>query len=230
MDVNKIDIKNFVFGILTAVIGLIVVIFPKRSIEVVVILLGICAIISGIYNLIKVYKISENPEFRKVVLVRSIISIVLGILAVVLPFAFIKVIETIVKVLLYVEAVYLILSAFAEIFMVEKLKSENANVKNLQLEILGSILIAVLLFLLAANFGETVVRILGVVCMIAGISYSIYYYFHKPIVVEAENVRDLDDDDSAAESNAKGDSGNADSDDAVDNDAGGSSDSSSTKD
>lgn len=230
MDVNKIDIKNFVFGILTAVIGLIVVIFPKRSIEVVVILLGICAIISGIYNLLKVYKISENPEFRKVVLVRSIISIVLGILAVVLPFAFIKVIETIVKVLLYVEAVYLILSAFAEIFMVEKLKSENANVRNLQLEILGSILIAVLLFLLAANFGETVVRILGVVCMIAGISYSIYYYFHKPIVVEAENVRDLDDDDSAAESDAKVDSGNADSDDAADNDAGGSSDSSSAKD
>lgn len=194
MDVNKIDIKNFVFGILTAVIGLIVVIFPKRSIEVVVILLGICAIISGIYNLLKVYKISENPEFRKVVLVRSIISIVLGILAVVLPFAFIKVIETIVKVLLYVEAIYLILSAFAEIFMVEKLKSENTNVKNLQLEILGSILIAVLLFLLAANFAETVVRILGVICMVVGISYSIFYYFHKPIVVEAENVRDLDDD------------------------------------
>lgn len=230
MDVNKIDIKNFVFGILTAIIGLIVVIFPKRSIEVVVILLGICAIISGIYNLLKVYKISENPEFRKVVLVRSIISIILGILAVVLPFAFIKVIETIVKVMLYVEAIYLILSAFAEIFMVEKLKSENANVKNLQLEILGSILIAVLLFLLAANFGETVVRILGVVCMIAGISYSIYYYFHKPIVVEAENVRDLDDDDSAAESDADGDSSNANSDDAAADGDGGSSDSSSTKD
>lgn len=194
MNMNKIDIKNFVFGILTAVIGLIVLIFPKRSIEVVVILLGICAIISGIYNLTKVYKISENPEFKRVVLIRSVVSIILGILAVALPFVFIKVIETIVKILLYVEAIYLILSAFAEIFMVEKLKSENTNVKNLQLEILGSILIAVLLFLLAANFAETVVRILGVVCMVAGISYSVFYYFHKPIIVEAENVRDLNDD------------------------------------
>ncbi len=194
MNMNKIDIKNFVFGILTAVIGLIVLIFPKRSIEVVVILLGICAIISGIYNLTKVYKISENPEFKRVVLIRSVVSIILGILAVALPFMFIKVIETIVKILLYVEAIYLILSAFAEIFMVEKLKSENTNVKNLQLEILGSILIAVLLFLLAANFAETVVRILGVVCMVAGISYSVFYYFHKPIIVEAENVRDLNDD------------------------------------
>lgn len=194
MNMNKIDIKNFVFGILTAVIGLIVLIFPKRSIEVVVILLGICAIISGIYNLTKVYKISENPEFKRVVLIRSVVSIILGILAVALPFMFIKVIETIVKILLYVEAIYLILSAFAEIFMVEKLKSENTNVKNSQLEILGSILIAVLLFLLAANFAETVVRILGVVCMVAGISYSVFYYFHKPIIVEAENVRDLNDD------------------------------------
>lgn len=194
MNMNKIDIKNFVFGILTAVIGLIVLIFPKRSIEVVVILLGICAIINGIYNLTKVYKISENPEFKRVVLIRSVVSIILGILAVALPFMFIKVIETIVKILLYVEAIYLILSAFAEIFMVEKLKSENTNVKNLQLEILGSILIAVLLFLLAANFAETVVRILGVVCMVAGISYSVFYYFHKPIIVEAENVRDLNDD------------------------------------
>lgn len=210
MNLNKIDIKNFVFGILTAVIGLIVLIFPKRSIEVVVILLGICAIISGIYNLLKVYKISENLEFRKVVLIRSIISIILGILAVVLPFAFIKVIETIVKVLLYVEAIYLILSAFAEIFMIEKLKSENANVKNLQLEILGSILIAVLLFLLAANFGETVVRILGVLCMIAGISYSIFYYFHKPIVVEAENVRDLDADANEGDANTSDNVTNAD--------------------
>lgn len=210
MNLNKIDIKNFVFGILTAVIGLIVLIFPKRSIEVVVILLGICAIISGIYNLLKVYKISENLEFRKVVLIRSIISIVLGILAVVLPFAFIKVIETIVKVLLYVEAIYLILSAFAEIFMIEKLKSENANVKNLQLEILGSILIAVLLFLLAANFGETVVRILGVLCMIAGISYSIFYYFHKPIVVEAENVRDLDADSNEGDAKSSDNVTNAD--------------------
>lgn len=193
MNMNKIDIKNFVFGILAAVIGLVVLNFPKRSIEVVVILLGICAIISGIYNLTKVYKISENLEFKRVVLIRSVVSIILGILAVALPFVFIKVIETIVKILLYVEAIYLILSAFAEIFMVEKLKSENTDVKNLQLEILGSILIAVLLFLLAANFAETVVRILGVVCMVAGISYSVFYYFHKPIIVKAENVRDLDD-------------------------------------
>ncbi len=197
MEKNKADIKNIALGILVAIVGILVMIFPRYSIDVVVILLGIAAIISGIYNLVKVYKVSDNPDFKKIVLIKSIVSIVLGFLAVMLPFAFIKIIETIVKILLYVEAVYLLLSAFAEILMMEKLKENNENVKNLKIEILASILAAILLFLLAPNFGETVVRILGAIFIAGGIIYVIYYYFHKPIVVEAENVRDVNENEAS---------------------------------
>ncbi len=199
MEKNKTNIKNIALGILIAIVGILVMIFPRYSIDVVVILLGIAAIISGIYNLLKFYKVSDNLGFKKIILIKSITSIVLGVLAVVLPFAFIKVIETIVKVLLYVEAVYLLLSAFAEILIIEKLKENNENLKTLRFEILSSILAAILLFLLAPNFGEIVVRILGAILTAGGIIYVIYYYLHKPIVVEAENVHDVNEDETSSQ-------------------------------
>ena len=75
-------------GILSAVVGLLAVINPQSSIEAIVILIGIGAIVNGINSILKVKRFSFSPYFERTVIIKSVAGILVGILAVILPFAF----------------------------------------------------------------------------------------------------------------------------------------------
>ena len=91
-------------GILSAVVGLLAVINPQSSIEAIVILIGIGAIVNGINSILKVKRFSFSPYFERTVIIRSVAGILVGILAVILPFAFFNMIQKIVRILLYIQA------------------------------------------------------------------------------------------------------------------------------
>ena len=71
--------NNVIIGALVALLGLIVLINPADSIRVVVVLIGIAAIINGIYEFVKIRSLSNDSAFRTTVTVRSACSIVLGL-------------------------------------------------------------------------------------------------------------------------------------------------------
>ena len=75
-------------GALLALIGLLIVIFPAFWIKVVVILLGLAMIAYGIYGLKVTKALFDDSNFVTAVSIKSIASIVIGLISVIFPLAF----------------------------------------------------------------------------------------------------------------------------------------------
>lgn len=187
---KSINKTSFALGILAAVIGLMLLIAPTSGIRVVVILMGIGAFVDGLVNLIKISKWSSDSQFHLTVIIRGWVSIVIGLLAVFLPLVMFNAVTTVVRVMLYVLGVYLLISAISEIYLISKLHKEEVPTKHLWSEVAGCVIAAVILFLLPKNYGEIIVRILGVLLIVAGVAYSIYEWRTASLVVEPDSVKD----------------------------------------
>lgn len=85
---QNLKVNNIIFGILAVVIGILLVAIPVTCIKAIVIILGFGAIADGIYNLIQNQSLIESKTFRITILTKSISSILVGVLAIVLPLAF----------------------------------------------------------------------------------------------------------------------------------------------
>ena len=80
--------NTFFLVIGLSVIGLLMTIWPAGCIQAVVVLLGIEAIVNGGYQLIYTRKLFTDTTFQYSVMIRGMISIVIGLLAVFLPLHF----------------------------------------------------------------------------------------------------------------------------------------------
>lgn len=162
--------KNIVLGGILAVIGLLMIINPGACINAVVVLVGLTAVVIGGYNLFYTYKNCTVSQAKKMILIKSIVSIVIGLIAVISPFALVKTVASIWKIISIVLGVYLILFAAAGIYSGIKYKSENPEdfKKNLTEGII-CVLIAILLFIIPVGaVGLTIVKALGVIGIIVG--------------------------------------------------------------
>lgn len=181
--------SKFLGGILAA-LGILVVIFPAFWIKIIVVLLGAAAVVYGIYNILVTKKVFENSRFTNVILLKSIVSIMVGTLAVVVPLAFVN---TIWKVMMYILAVYLVIAGGMGFYSVTLLKDSSVDRKKYVWENLILFIAAVLLFLISPEkLGSAIVRIVGIVTFIAG-GVMLFLQFgmkKKEIVVEAEVVDD----------------------------------------
>ena len=63
-------------GILAALLGILVIIFPAFWIKLVVIIIGLAAIAYGIYSLKFTKVISDDLYYRRTILIKSIVSII----------------------------------------------------------------------------------------------------------------------------------------------------------
>lgn len=178
--------SRIILGILSAIIGLLAIINPQASIEVIVILIGISAIVSGIHSILKAKEISSSPYFVRTVTARSIAGIIIGLFAVILPFALFSLIEKVIRIFLYIQGFYLLLSAVSEFIMIFRLKDSVANVKPFVIEAFCTLFLAILLFMLPADFGVKIVRIAGAVIFISGLLFAFREWKMRPIEAEAE--------------------------------------------
>ena len=185
---------NFLFGVLAAIVGLIVLIAPEASIKVVVILLGAAAVLNGFYDLLKVRTLLDDSRYKLNVMIHSLISIAIGLLAIFLPFVLFTAAEAVFRVMLYVLAVYMIAAAVLRFFMFAKLKGEGLGGYIFLLESVSEVIASVLLFIMASQrIGIVIVRILGLAVLFLGTCYAIYSYRNTSIIIEPESVRDADD-------------------------------------
>ena len=97
---------------------------PSVFLKAIVLVLGIGAVVNGIYNLIYVRKFVPDAIFQYVIITRAMISIVVGLLAFFLP---ITVAANILSIMIYVLAGYLLVSSCLELFAYTKLDGDAAS-------------------------------------------------------------------------------------------------------
>lgn len=188
--------KYFLYlGCLIAILGLFVVIFPAFWVKLVVFILGLAAIAYGIYNLKYTKNLYEDDKYKKSILIKSIVSIVAGVMAVLFPLAFGG---TAWSIMVWVLIIYLILSAIVGFYAASLLKDSDIDRKRYVLENLALLAIAVVLILISPKtLGTAIVRIIGIAAILAGVILIICSLNTKDNVIVSSVVKE--DDESNAE-------------------------------
>ena len=186
--------KNIAVGVVLFLLGLLVMIFPLFWIKVAVITLGLAAIAYGIYSLVGTKKLFENSKYEKTILIKSIISIITGLLAVVLPLAIAGIMWNI---MIYILVVYMIISAVLGFYSVSLLNDTGIDRKRYIVENSGLLLGAIILLLIPSkSLGPLLIRIIGLGVMIAGIICCLFGVFagKKIVLKKAKPADDATDD------------------------------------
>ena len=178
-------------GILAALLGLLIIIFPAFWIKLVVIIIGLAAIAYGIYSIKFTKEISEELSYRRTILIKSIVSIVAGLMAVLFPLAIGGAAWT---AMIWVLIIYLLLSAAAGFYAAALLKDSGVERKRYIIENLLLLATAVILILISPRaLGNAIIRLIGVIVLVGGIALVIFDLISAKNEVEAEvNVKDED--------------------------------------
>ncbi|MBQ9282824.1 MAG: DUF308 domain-containing protein [Treponema sp.] len=187
--------KNKVFlGFVTAALGLFLLISPDTFISFFVIILGVAAIIDGIFILTATRDLIIDPQYKLIVTVRGVLSIVVGLLAVILPIAVAAVVW---KAMAYTLAIYLIISAGMQIYTITKLHRNGIMVRQSMIEVASSLLIALVLFVIPAQTaGHFIIRLFGIALLVVGIGLLIIQWKSRPEVVLPDSVETVEDEKS----------------------------------
>lgn len=163
--------KNIILGVILAVLGIVMIAIPDTCIKAVVVIVGAAAVAFSVYNLLVIYKQSEDAAFKKTLLIKSIVTFIVGLVSVICPFVLINTVEAIFKIFSFILAIYLILYAGVSVYSSAKLRTAfPEESKKLIFEALIFIAIAILLILIPIEqFGQAFVRIVGLAGLIVGI-------------------------------------------------------------
>ena len=173
-------------GILTALLGILVIIFPAFWIKLVVVMIGLAAIAYGIYSLRFTKVLSDDLGYRRTIMIKSIISIIAGAMAVLFPLAIGGAAWT---AMIWVLIIYLLISAAAGFYAAALLKDSGVERKRYIIENLLLLAIAVVLILISPRaLGNAIIRLIGIVVLIAGLALILFDVFSNRNVVEAEVV------------------------------------------
>lgn len=183
-------------GILLAVLGLLLIIFPTFWVKLVVILLGIGSIGYGIYSLKYTKSLYKDTHYERSILIKSILSIAIGFLVVVFPLFFAKAAWT---VMMWILIIYLIVTAVLGFYAASLLKDTGIERKRYFIENIILLVIAIALILLSPEaLGKVIIRIVGIASMVLGLGLVIYdLASKKDVTVVSEYVDTTDTTDSS---------------------------------
>ncbi len=166
----------YIFAVLAMVLGLMMISAPSSFIKVLVILAGIASVASGAFAFFTARHLVDSPVFLWTVTGRSLLGVIVGLLAVILPLAIAKTAWTI---MMYILATELAVSCLVQLYDVYMLKNNGVETKPFIGEILISAILSVVLFIMPATVGEIIVRVLGVVIVIAAVVLAVWTYKAK---------------------------------------------------
>jgi len=173
-------------GILAALLGLLVIIFPSFWIKLVVVIIGLAAIGYGIYCLKFTKALSEDIYYRRTILIKSIVSIIAGVMAVLFPLAIGGAAWT---AMIWVLIIYLLASAAIGFYAAALLKDSGVERKRYIIENLLLLAVAVILILISPRaLGNAIIRLIGIVVMVAGISLILFDLLTSKNEIKAEVV------------------------------------------
>ncbi|MBQ9623194.1 MAG: DUF308 domain-containing protein [Treponema sp.] len=186
MDKNKLFL-----GFMTAALGLFLLISPDTFISFFVILLGLAAIIDGIFILTATRDLIIDPQYKLIVTVRGVLSVVVGVLSVVLPIAVAAVVW---KAMAYTLAIYLIVSCGMQIYTITKLHRNGIMIRQSMIEVASSLVLALVLFIIPAQTaGHFIVRLFGLILLAIGIGLVLIQWKSRPEVVVPDSVETVEE-------------------------------------
>lgn len=189
MDKNKLFL-----GFMTAALGLFLLISPDTFISFFVILLGLAAIIDGIFILTATRDLIIDPQYKLIVAVRGVLSVVVGLLSVVLP---ITVAAVVWKAMAYTLAIYLIVSCAMQIYTITKLHRNGIMIRQSMIEAASSMVLALVLFIIPAQTaGHFIIRLFGIVLLAIGIGLVLIQWKSRPEVVVPDTVETVEEEES----------------------------------
>lgn len=176
---------------MTAAMGLFLLISPNTFISFFVIILGVAAVIDGIFILAATRNLIIDPQYKLIVTIRGTLSLLIGLLAVVLP----KLVAAIAwSAMAYALAVYLLVSAVLQIYTITKLHRNGIMVRQSMIEVASSLVLAIVLFIIPSEtIGIFIIRIFGAVLLVAGIALSVIQWKSRPEVIIPDSVEDVEE-------------------------------------
>lgn len=159
---------NWLWAILLIIVGILIIASPESCVKFVSVILGLGAVVYGIYSLIESRKIFEDQSFyKKSNLVKSCVTILLGLLTVIFPMA---VATSGWKIMVYIFAVYLILASAFGFYTISMLKDVISDRKRFNLENFTVLAAGVLLLLInPQKLGGIIIVIIGIVALVVGL-------------------------------------------------------------
>ncbi|MCM1321017.1 MAG: DUF308 domain-containing protein [Bacteroides sp.] len=177
--------KSYVLaGIMGIILGLMMLFAPAAFIQVVVIVIGAASVVSGVLGFLTVRSLIDDVLFKRTIVVRSVLCILVGMLAVFLPLVLAGTVWTVMS---YILAAELFVSAVLEIYGVIKLKSAGQTVKPYYAEILVSLIFSCILFASPAAVGITIIRFAGGLVLLAASVLTFWAVRFQP----PENIRNV---------------------------------------
>ena len=169
-------------GIIAALLGLLIIIFPSFWIKLVVIMIGLAAIAYGIYSLKFTKSISEDFSYRRTIIIKSIVSIVAGVMAVLFPLAIGGAAWT---AMIWLLVIYLLASAAIGFYAAALLKDSGVERKKYIIENLLLLAVAVVLILISPrDLGKAIIRLIGIVVLVGGLGLILFDVFSNKGEVE----------------------------------------------
>lgn len=193
--------KNLILGGILTVVGLLMALMPGTCVKAVVVVVGLAAVASGIYNLFFLLKKTEVAELKKSMMIKGLASIGIGLIAVICPFALLKTGEVIWTVFSYILSGYLVLFSVYGFYTGSKIKNVIPEErKRITKESFISLLIAVLLIIVPIKeVGKALIRIVGIAgCAIGALLIIVEIAVAKRTsVADAADVEVVDDSETA---------------------------------
>ncbi len=178
-------------GILAALLGLLVIIFPSFWIKLVVVIIGLAAIGYGVYCLKFTKALSDDIYYKRTILIKSIVSIIAGVMAVLFPLAIGGAAWT---AMIWVLIIYLLASAAIGFYAAALLKDSGVERKRYIIENLLLLAVAVILILISPRaLGNAIIRLIGIVVLIAGIALILFDVLTAKNEIKAEVVEVTDE-------------------------------------
>ncbi len=173
-------------GILAALLGLLVIIFPSFWIKLVVVIIGLAAIGYGVYCLKFTKALSDDIYYKRTILIKSIVSIIAGVMAVLFPLAIGGAAWT---AMIWVLIIYLLASAAIGFYAAALLKDSGVERKRYIIENLLLLAVAVILILISPRaLGNAIIRLIGIVVLVAGIALILFDVLTSKNEIKAEVI------------------------------------------
>lgn len=155
-----------VSGIVSAIVGLIMLLSPEGFISALVVSLGVASFASGVFTLLQFRKAVDEQAFRVSLTIRAFAGMAVGITAIFLP---IVVAGTVWIALSYLVASYLTISALVGFYGSYRLKVAQVPYLPYLYESVISLAAALILFIFPGTTGIVLVRIGGAMITLLGV-------------------------------------------------------------
>jgi uncharacterized membrane protein HdeD (DUF308 family) len=181
-----------IFGSLLVVLGIYLMFQQESFVRIFISILGLFLVGSGVASLFALRTYTLGRRTKMATLIQALISIVLGLVAFLVPLSAANVSWTL---LLYLIAIELIFSAIVSFLDALLLRKSELPVSALLSEGVFSLVVAILLFVFPQQIGSMLLKLVGVVLIAMGLGMVLWSVRIRKInrqfsqtVIEAEAV------------------------------------------